>query len=502
MRWKSKVVLPYAKLIAKNVQKMARNAIKDQDSIRKTLIKRASSTQFGQEHNFNSIHNSQQFAENIPLRDYEALRPYINRIIEGKKDVLWPGKPKYFAKTSGTTSGVKYIPLTKESIPNHLFTAQKAAMNFIASNPETNPFDGKIIFLSGSPTLSDKGGIKTGRLSGIVNHEVPSWIRGNQLPSYETNCVEDWEEKLGKIVAETLPQDMRMISGIPPWVQMYYEKLLETTGKDSIKDIFPNFNLFIYGGVNYEPYRKSIEALIGEKVPSVELFPASEGFIAFQDRKGDTGLLLNTNSGIYFEFVPLNEIHNEKPSRLTLQEVELGKDYVLIINNNAGLWGYNIGDTVRFTSLHPYKVVVSGRVKHYISAFGEHVIGKEVELAMQEVTEKHNVSVVEFTVAPQVNPTNGNLPYHEWYIEFERTPYNMNQFAQDLDLALTKQNIYYKDLIDGKVLQPLLINPLEKSAFRNYMKDQGKLGGQNKVPRLSNDRKIADRLQKYSIRRK
>ncbi len=501
MGWKSTLVNPYAKFVASGVKKMAVNALADQTKIMLNLVNSAKNTQFGKDHGFNSIKTHQDFVNQVPVRDYEELRPYIDLIIKGQSDVLWPGKPKYFAKTSGTTSGVKYIPLTKESIPNHMFTAQKAAMNFIASNPMSNPFDGKLIFLSGSPVLDQKASIPTGRLSGIVNHEVPSWIQKNQLPSYDTNCIEDWETKLVKVVEETLKHDMRMISGIPPWVQMYYEKLLEVTGKSTVKEIFPNFNLFMYGGVNYEPYRSTIEKLIGESVPSVELFPASEGFIAFQDDGDDPSLLLNTNSGIFYEFIPLDKAFEAHPPRLHLGEVKLGVDYVLVINNNAGLWGYNIGDTVRFTSLAPYKLVVSGRVKHYISAFGEHVIGKEVEVAMLDVAKKHGVSVVEFTVAPEVNPLDNGLPYHEWFVEFETEPENFSLFCKDLDQSMTLQNIYYQDLITGKVLRSLEIKKLQKDAFRNYMKEEGKLGGQNKVARLSNDRKLVDRLQKFIVSR-
>lgn len=501
MGWKSKLITPYVKYIAIGVSKMSRDAVKDQQSIFHDLIKKAKDTQFGKDHGFSSIKTHADYVKQVPIRDYEALRSYIDMIIKGQKDVLWPGMPKYFAKTSGTTSGVKYIPLTKDSIPNHMFTAQQAALNYIAANPKTNPFDGKLIFLGGSPELDQKGNIPTGRLSGIVNHEVPKWAQANKVPTYATNCIDDWETKLEKVVEETLPQDMRMISGIPPWVQMYYEKLLEVTGKSTVKEIFPNFNLFMYGGVNYEPYRATIEKLIGEKIPSVELFPASEGFFAFQDKSVDEGLLLNSNSGIFFEFIPLAQAFDDHLSRLTVDQVEVGVDYVLIINSNAGLWGYNIGDTVRFVSLNPYRIVVSGRVKHYISAFGEHVIGKEVENAMLEISQKHKASVVEFTVAPQVTPPDGSLPYHEWFVEFEKEPSNFEAFARDLDQSMTNQNIYYQDLIIGKILRPLVVSKLQRDSFRNYMKDQGKLGGQNKVPRLSNDRKMADHLQKDVISR-
>ena len=496
---KAKLVMPAARWTARNIRKWSGKAVADQDKILRFLIKKAKNTQFGKDHHFNDIHCYEDFKSRVPIKDYEGIRSYVDMIIDGKNDVLWPGKPKYFAKTSGTTSGVKYIPLTKESMPNHMNSARNAMLNYIAESNDSSVFDGKMIFLSGSPELVTKGNIKTGRLSGIVNHEIPSWMKGNQLPSFPTNCIEEWEKKLDKIVGETLENDLRLIGGIPPWVQMYYEQLLERTGKSSIKEIFPNYNLFMYGGVNFEPYRAQLEGLIGESIPSVELYPASEGFIAYQVSQKEKGLLLNTNSGIFFEFIPVEEVHNESPLRLKLDQVELDKDYALIINNNAGLWGYNIGDCVRFVSLDPYKLIVSGRIKHYISAFGEHVIGKEVEEALMKVANKYKIKIVEFTVAPQVNPSDEATPYHEWFIEFETVPNNLNDFSREVDLEMVRQNIYYEDLIRGKILQPLKIRAMKTDAFRLYMRDQGKLGGQNKVPRLSNDRKIADPLQAYIV---
>jgi hypothetical protein len=495
MGWKASLIKPFAKRIARQIGQWSANALEAQDQILNDLVRTGRKTAFGKDHQFDQIRSYEAFRSQVPIRDYEELRPYVDRIIKGERDVLWKGLPKYFAKTSGTTSGVKYIPLTKESIPNHFGTARNALFNYVAQTGKGQFLDGKMIFLSGSPEMDKTGGILTGRLSGIVNHQVPGWLRTNQLPSYPTNCIEDWEEKLTAIVEETHDQDMRLISGIPPWVQMYYERLLEKTGKKTIKELFPNYSMFVYGGVNFEPYRAGLEELVGQRIDSVETYPASEGFIAFQDRQDDPALLLNANSGIFFEFVPADEIFNEQPSRLSLRDIELGVNYALILNTNAGLWGYNIGDTVRFVSKDPYRLIVTGRVKHFISAFGEHVIGKEVEEAMLRATAGTDIKVVEFTVAPQVKPPDGGTPYHEWLVEFDQAPSQPEAFANALDAAMVEQNIYYKDLIDGKILQPLKITALPKDSFRNYMKSQGKLGGQNKVPRLSNDRKIAEALR-------
>lgn len=497
MSLKTFIVQIAAKYVAAKIRNWKKTAVSDQKDMLQYLLKTAEKTSFGKDHKFSTIKTYDDFKANVPIRDYEELRPYVDRVVAGEVDILWPNKPKYFAKTSGTTSGVKYIPITKESMPNHIATARNAMLNYLHQKGDASVFKGKLIFLSGSPELSVKGGVATGRLSGIVNHEVPAWIRTNQLPSYQTNCIEEWEEKLDKIVEETITQDMRLISGIPPWVQMYYERVLQKSGKKTIKEVFPNFNLFMYGGVNFEPYRKKLEELVGQKIDSIETYPASEGFIAFQDDQKDLGLLLNTKSGIFFEFIPVEEAFSKEPTRFMLNQIELAKDYAIIINNNAGLWGYNIGDCVRFVSLNPYKLIVTGRVKHYISAFGEHVIGKEVEEALLTIANEDGISIIEFTVAPEVNPADGSTPYHEWFIEFGDMPNDLSSFAQRVDSEMCKQNIYYDDLIRGNILRPLVIRPLVKDRFREFMKSQGKLGGQNKVPRLSNDRKIADLLTKF-----
>ncbi len=492
---KSTLIRPFARQVSKNILKDQIDAVHNQQLIFKELISKAKNTRFGKDHHFDKIETHQDFIDHVPIRDYEKLKPYFDSIVNGDNDVLWPGKPLYLAKTSGTTSGVKYIPLTKDSLPNHYGTAQKALFHYSHLYKKFDWADGKVIFLSGSPTLQQQNGLNIGRLSGIVNHQVPNWLKKGQLPSWETNCIEDWETKLDAIVEETYQKDLRLIGGIPPWVQMYFERLIAKTGKKTIKEIFPNFSVFVFGGVNYEPYRTSMEKLIGGSVDSIETYPASEGFIAFQDQSPSEGLLLNANSGIFFEFIPLDEVFNEKPTRLTIENIELNKDYAVIINSNAGLWGYNIGDTVRFVSQSPYRCVVSGRVKHFISAFGEHVIGKEVEQALlNTLTQFSSVKVTEFTVAPQVNPIGTEKPYHEWFIEFETEPDDLQSFSNKLDEELILQNIYYKDLIVGNILQPLKITPLKKGSFINYMKKQGKLGGQNKVPRLSNDRKIVEQL--------
>lgn len=495
MKIKSFLAKPFASYIYKGIRKGMATAVEDQENILKTLIKVGRNTDLGKEANLKEVTNYQQFSQAIKIRDYEEMRPFIDMIKEGKHNVLWKGKPIYFAKTSGTTSGAKYIPITSDSIPNHINTARNALLCYMAETGNTQFANGKMIFLSGSPVLERVGGIPTGRLSGIVNHHVPSYLRTNQLPSYETNCIEDWETKLNKIVDETIDKDMTLISGIPPWVQMYFDELIKRKGK-RISEIFPQFSVMVYGGVNFEPYRAKLLESIGEKVHGIETFPASEGFFAFQDSQNAEGLLLNTNSGIFFEFVPAGEIYNDNPTRLSLRDVKVGENYALIINSNAGLWGYNIGDMVKFVSTNPYRLVVTGRTKHFISAFGEHVIGEEVEYSLLKAANEENIKIREFTVAPHVNDGDGKS-YHEWFIEFENKPENMREFADKVDHYLRDKNVYYDDLISGNILTPLKLTPVKKNGFIDYMKSIGKLGGQNKVPRLSNDRTIADKLMKW-----
>ncbi|KRD11362.1 hypothetical protein ASE21_06540 [Flavobacterium sp. Root901] len=484
----------FARKIYNQTISWANKPAETQLEVFKNLIDNARQTEFGKDHHFDSIKTIKDFQKNVPIRDYEDLKDYIEKVKMGEENILWKGKPLYFAKTSGTTSGAKYIPLTKESMPTHVNAARNAILHYINETGNANFVDGKMIFLQGSPILTEKHGIKFGRLSGIVAHFVPKYLQKNRMPSWETNCIDDWETKVNAIVDETIKENMSVISGIPSWVQMYFERLQEKSGGKKISEIFKNFNLFIYGGVNYEPYRAKFEQMIGRKVDSIELFPASEGFFAYQDSQKEKGMLLLLNSGIFYEFIKADEFFTENPKRYTIGEVELGVNYALIVSTNAGLWGYNIGDTIQFTSLAPYRLIVSGRIKHYISAFGEHVIANEVENAMKEATAGTNIVINEFTVAPQITPANG-LPYHEWLIEFEKEPENMETFAAAIDDSMRKQNIYYDDLITGNVLRKVVVSKVSKNGFQEYMKSQGKLGGQNKIPRLSNDRKIADNLK-------
>jgi len=490
---------PLAKYIRNKINKWASDPIGSQKKVFLELMAGVRGTVFARDHFLHNVRSIIEFQRKVPIRDYEQIKDYIKRIKEGAPDVLWKDMPIYFAKTSGTTSGTKYIPITKESIPYHITAARDALLCYIEETQKSDFLDRKLMFLSGSPILDTSGHVPCGRLSGIVNHHVPAYLRSNQLPSYTTNCIEDWETKIEKIIDETLTSDMGLISGIPPWVQMYFDRIIERTGK-KVGEVFPNFSLYVHGGVNFEPYKSKFFDSIGRNIDTIETYPASEGFIAYQDRQHEEGLLLLLDGGIFYEFVPMSEYFTNHPTRLTIADVEIGINYALIMSTNAGLWAYSIGDTIKFVSKNPYKIIVTGRVKHFLSAFGEHVIGEEVENSIISAIEQFpETEIIEFTVAPQVNPSDG-LPYHEWFIEFAKEPDNLEAFASLLDEEMVKRNVYYADLIHGNILRKLKISVLKKNAFIEYMKSIGKLGGQNKVPRLSNDRKIADALKPWIIK--
>ena len=491
INFKEKLGKIFARLIYLKNKKWIRNPIRYQAKTFDYLVRKATNTSFGRDHFFNNIKTYDDFKENVPIKDYEDIKHYIDKIFSGEINVLWPGKPIYFAKTSGTTSGLKYIPITKESMKTHIISARDSLLNYIRETGNSSFINGKHIFLQGSPILEEKNGIRIGRLSGIAAHYVPNYLQKNRMPSWKTNCIEDWEKKVDKIIDETLSQNMTLISGIPSWVQMYFEKIISKRGK-RISEIFKNFSLFVHGGVNYDPYKTLFKKLIGKQIDSLEVFPASEGFFAYQDKQKETGLLLLVNNGIFYEFIEASNF-GDNNDRIPLSQVKKGIEYVMIISTSAGLWAYNLGDTIKFVCLSPYRVIVTGRIKHFISAFGEHVIGKEVETAIKIASEKTFSVIREFTVAPQINPSSG-LPYHEWFIDFDKRPDNISKFSLHLDKEMRNQNLYYDDLISGKILKKLVVTEVVKDGFKKYMKEIGKLGGQNKVPRLSNDRTIVEKL--------
>ena len=494
---KTLIAILFAHFIRKKNQNWITNPIEHQQKTFVKLIRKSKNTEFGKDHGFSEINSYESFKQKVPIRDYEGLKSYIDKAVNGEKNILWPGKPLYFAKTSGTTSGAKFIPITKASIKTHVRSARDALLNYFLKSKNYKSINGKHMFLQGSPELIKKNGVFIGRLSGISAHYVPKLFLTNRLPSWRTNCIEDWEEKVDKIIKETVGEKMTIIAGIPSWVQMYFEKIVETE-KRNISNVFPELSLYVYGGVSYEPYKLMFERLFGKKIDTLATFPASEGFFGYQDQftDKDPELLLLLNNDIFYEFIKTEDFMNGKDKRLSLKHVELDVNYLLIISTSAGLWAYNIGDTIRFTSTAPYRIIVTGRIKQFLSAFGEHVISEEVEKALNKTLKNSGVIVKEFTVAPQIHPKQG-LPHHDWYIDFEVPPENIKAFAIELDNQMRRLNIYYNDLVSGGIVKPLIVKRTKPDNFKNYMRTIGKLGGQNKVPRLSNDRKIVDQLTLY-----
>ena len=494
---KTLITILLARLVKKRNNKWISNPLETQAKTLKKLLLKGTNTEFGRDHNFSSVKNYEDFKNQVPIRDYEDLKPYVDKVVKGEKNILWPGQPLYFAKTSGTTSGAEYIPITKESIKTHINSARDALLNYFLKTKNYKPINGKHMFLQGSPKLEKKNGVYIGRLSGISAHYIPKLFLNNRKPSWNTNCIEDWEEKVDTIIKETLGEKMTIIAGIPSWVQMYFEKIVFNENK-SINEVFPELSLYVYGGVSYDPYKSTFDKLFGKKVDTLATFPASEGFFGYQDTftNENTDLLLLLNNDIFYEFIKAEDFLKGEYERITLKDVQVNVNYLLIISTSAGLWGYNIGDTVKFTSTRPYRIIVSGRIKHFLSAFGEHVIAEEVENSMKIATKDHSVTIREFTVAPNINPKEG-LPCHEWYIEFETQPKDINAFSKTLETEMLNQNIYYKDLIHGAIIKPLEVISVKKGGFNDYMRSVGRLGGQNKVPRLSNDRKIADKLNVF-----
>lgn len=477
-KWKAK------QLLLENIQG---------DSIQKhllpKLIKQAENTIFGQKYKFQQITDYPSFKNTIPLSVYEDILPYIQAIQGGKSDVLWPGRPIYLAKTSGTTASAKYIPISKDSISHHILAARNVLVFHAAQTNQADFITHKMIFLQGSPALDHSGPIPTGRLSGIVYHHVPFFFRGNRIPSYQTNCIEDWDEKVKAIVSEVQHQKLSLISGIPPWCIMFFEKLMEETGKKSMAEIFPELKLFIHGGVNFSPYEQKMKALMGADIPMLETFPASEGFIAYQYDGSKNELLLNVNAGIFYEFIPLENYLRSNFEAIPLEYVTCNVNYVLVLTTNAGLWRYVIGDTIKFTGLKPFTIQVTGRIKQYISAFGEHVIAEEIEAAMQACLHTWNIDLVDYHVFPDVAAAR-----YVFLIEAANHPSNHAAMQEMLQTILVKKNIYYRDLVDGNMLELPQIVFLRKNSFADYQRSVGKLGGQNKVVRLSNDPSIGKAL--------
>jgi hypothetical protein len=461
------------------------------------LIRCGKKTVFGREHGFDRIKTHADFVREVPIMDYEKLYPYIQRILEGEKDVLWPGRPVALASTSGTSMGpIKYIPVTKASAPAYRKTSRDSVLAYTARTGNAGVLAGKMIFMSQNPERDSVAGIPVAPISGVSMARVPRFFRKNLLPSPRVACIENWDEKMNAILDEAIEQNVTLIGGIPPWLLLFFEHIRQRTGK-KVGELFPGLGVLVHGGVNFEPYQSAMEDAIGRPVDFIETYAATEGFIAFQDNVPFPGMLINLMGNLFYEFIPADEMTARNPSRLRLEEVETGQNYGILLTSTAGLWAYDIGDMVTFVSKNPYRLSVAGRSKHFISAFGEHVITEQVESALVEVLALMRLEVNDFTVSPCMKPLDGGLGYHEWFIEFKASPEKIDHFSAELDARMRQKNMIYDDLVSRKAIRPLKVRPVRRHGFKDYMDAIGRLGGQNKVPRLLNDRRVADALSRY-----
>ena len=486
-------------IIKKRIRKIrhvVQNPINFQKRVLKNLIKKSKKTQFGKEHKFKTINNYQSFRDQIPIRSYEQLEPYITKARNGEKNVLWPGEVKWFAKSSGTTnSKSKFIPITKEALKECHYKAGKDMLALYENNfQKQNIYNGKGLMLGGS--LIKKGNQKytDGDLSAILLDQFPFWVNYHRVPDIKTALMQDWEKKIDEIANQALHKNITNITGVPSWMLILLKKIIELSGKNNLSEIWPNLELYMHGGVNFKPYQKQFEKLIANKnMNYLEGYNASEGFIAIQDKNPSEGLLLMLNYGIFYEFIPMQKYLQEKYDAITLEDVKLNTNYALVISTNAGLWRYLIGDVIQFVSLFPFRIKITGRTKSYINTFGEELMIHNTDTAINKSCEKYNCCIVDYSVAPIFIDKNSGG--HQWFIEFSKKPLDVNLFMQELDSQIKKINSDYEAKRQKNLILkfPELV-VLDNNEFYIWLKKNKKLGGQYKIPRLSENRRFAESI--------
>ncbi len=478
------------------IQNFIKNPAETQQGILFSQLFHAENTVYGQKYGFSSISSYQDFQNKVPIVTYEDFEPYIERARQGEKDVFWPGQIRNFAKSSGTTNAKsKYIPITQESLEECHFKAGKDLVAIYANNhPDNQLFSNKNLRLGGSSELSEEFNTKVGDLSAILIDNLPFWVEITATPSRKVSLMSEWESKLKAIVTEVRNADVGSLTGVPSWMMILLQKVLEETGAQSIAQVWPNLEVFFHGGISFTPYRDQYRQVIGKDIRYYEIYNASEGFFGIQDLADSCELLLMLDYGIFYEFIPMEEFHSENPRVLALNEVETAKNYALLITTNGGLWRYLIGDTVIFTSTNPYRIKVSGRTKHYINAFGEELMIDNVETALAKACEESGAMVSDYTGAPIFMQQNESGA-HEWIFEFSREPENIDLFVDVFDQNLKSLNSDYEaKRYNDMTLKRPVVHSAQPKLFYRWMENRGKLGGQNKVPRLSNDRQYIDPL--------
>ena len=499
----TKVIFSLFRSRLKTIEKSYAQAADVQQIQLKYLVHTARTTEWGTKYDFDKIHNYSDFSAKVPLQTYEEVKPYVTRMLDGEKNLIWPTKIEWFAKSSGTTNDKsKFIPVSKEALRDCHYRGAKDCLNFYAQmNPESQLFSGKSLILGGSHKISTRiNNTFVGDLSAILIHNNPFYTNLIRTPHRSVALMDEWEAKLEKIVETTINQDVRSLSGVPSWMLVMIKRILEKTGKTNLNEVWPNLEVFFHGGVSFRPYRDQYQALIhSANMHYVENYNASEGFFATQNSLDDSSMLLMIDYGIFYEFIPFNEYETESPNVIPLWEVEIGKNYAVVISTNSGLWRYKLGDTVMFTAANPYKIKVTGRTQHHINAFGEELMIDNAEKGLLMACTQTGAVVKEYTAAPVFMSAN-NKGKHQWVIEFEKMPKSMEVFIQLLDQSLQAVNSdyeakRYKDI----TLLCLEVTVSRKNLFHDWLKSKGKLGGQHKVPRLSNSREYIDELLTLNI---
>jgi GH3 auxin-responsive promoter len=497
MKLLSPAISSLARMRLWRIEAWRNNPLDAQREVLQDLVTSAQYTEFGRKYNFSELFNVRDFKEAIPIHDYEDLKPYIERIMRGEQNILWNTPVYWFAKSSGTTSDKsKFIPISDESLEDGHFKASKDVLSlYYQFKPDSELLTGKGLLIGGSHSINPMNTeAQYGDLSAVLFQNSPFWAHWLRTPDLSIALMDEWESKIEKIAAATIKENVTSVSGVPTWTLVLFKRILEITGKKTIAEVWPSLELYLHGGVSFTPYKEQFQRLIGKDINYLEMYNASEGFFAAQDIPGEEGMLLFTDHGIFYEFMPVSEYGKKDPRTVGLQDVELGRNYAPIISTNGGLWRYLVGDTIQFTSLSPFRVRVSGRLKHFMNAFGEEVIVDNTDKAIAIASEKTGAIVNDYTAAPIYFSAAANGA-HEWLIEFDKEPANLDEFTTELDTALKSINSDYEAKRHKSIALGMpVIHSLKKGIFNEWLRHKGKLGGQHKVPRLSNERKFLEEI--------
>jgi hypothetical protein len=502
MKLLSPAISRFARWRLWSIEKWMSDAATNQFDVWQDLLAAGQYTEFGRKHSFSNVQSLEDFKSTVPIQEYDSLKPYIDRMMKGEENILWNTPISWFAKSSGTTSDKsKFIPVSEESLQDNHYKASKDVLSFYyATHPESDLLTGKSLIIGGSHQISQVNEeVHYGDLSAVIVQNSPFWSNWIRTPDTSIILMDEWESKIEKLAQSTILENVTSMAGVPTWLIVLLKRILEITGKDTIKEVWPSLELYMHGGVSFVPYKQQFEKLIGAPINYLEMYNASEGFFAAQDDVTREGMLLMCDHGIFYEFMPLSEYGKEFPETIQLDDVQTGVNYALVITTNGGLWRYLVGDTIQFVSLDPFRIKVSGRIKHYMNAFGEEIIIDNTDKAIAVASQKTGAVVKDYSAAPVYFSEEGNGA-HEWLIEFEKEPQDLAGFTSELDTALKNINSdyeakRYKDI----ALRMPLIKSVPLNTFTNWLSSKGKLGGQHKVPRLSNERTILDDIKSFML---